>query len=57
MKTGEGGRAEWVGRSRDSTLTVDPFEQLVFPALLELSHHVLSAVVDWLALLDSQAYP
>lgn len=57
MKTGEGGRAEWVGRSRDLTLTVDPFEQLVFPALLELSHHVLSAVVDWLALLDSQAYP
>lgn len=57
MKTGGEERAEWEGRSRNLTLTVGPFEQLVSPALHELSHHVLSAVVDWPAELDSQAYP
>lgn len=52
MKTGGEERAEWEGRSRNLTLTVGPFEQLVSPALHELSHHVLSAVVDWPAELD-----
>lgn len=57
MKTGGEGRAGWGGRSKNLTLPVGPLEQLVSPALLGLWHHVLSAVVDWPALLGSQVYP
>lgn len=57
MKTEGEGRAGWGGRSKNLTLPVGPLEQLVSPALLGLWHHVLSAVVDWPALLGSQVYP
>lgn len=57
MKIGGEGRAGWGGRSKNLTLIVGPLEQLVSPALLELWYHVLSAVVDWPALLGLQVYP